>query len=219
MGAGCGHPGAVERSLFSGGTEGARTDRRGYGEVRGWAGRSDLRRGAVSEVGDRGEREGSRGADPAGDSGSQILDYGGIRAGADSSGWEGRRGRPGDGALAAKRGLCRSGHVDDFACGLGDCAGCGCDPGQSAPSGPDSPATFTWRRRGGGGCNLHSLFYCGFRFASDISGRRWERRRIWILVRVAMGRAVEQHGRWAGWWIWWWRVWRFWRWWWRRRIW
>ena len=45
--------------------------------------------------------------------GSQVLDYGGIRAGGDSSGREGGRVRTRNGAPAAQRGLCGRGHLDD----------------------------------------------------------------------------------------------------------
>ncbi len=63
-------------------------------------------------------------------------------------------------------------------------------------------------RSGGGDCCPHSRLYCDFHFASDISERRWWRKRHGILAGDAAGIwRIRRRSRW----IWWWRVWRFWR--------
>ena len=120
--------------------------------------------------------------------------------------------RTGSGAVAEKRGLCGSGHVNDFARGCGDCAGCGRDVGQSASSCRASPATCTGHWGGDGDAfNLRSLLYCDSHFASAISRRRW----WWMSGTFAWnGAGIWRRGPGWIWWrrIWWWRIWQRWVW-------
>ena len=114
--------------------------------------------------------------------------------------------------------LRRRGQLDDVACGLGDCAGCGRDAGKSASSCRASWATRAEPWPAADCCHPHRHLCCDPHFAGDFSGRRlWTAwRRIWVLVRIAMGHAAEQRGR-RPWWVWWrWVWWRRIRW---RRIW
>ena len=77
----------------------------------------------------------------AGDAGSQVLDYGWIRVGGNSSRWEGGRVRAGNGSAIAQWRLCGGGHTDHCARGYRYRAGRGCDLEQSAAHAFSAAAT------------------------------------------------------------------------------